>query len=79
MNSEPPGTENVPHQPQDLRLIHTVAVVAKCPIPGKCKTRLIPLLGEEGSSKLARAMLKDVLESLDQYVSFCKRILKIET
>lgn len=46
-------------------MMHTIAVVSKCPIPGKTKTRLVPLLGEEGSSQLARAMLSDVLVSLD--------------
>lgn len=45
---------------------HTIAVVAKCPIPGKSKTRLIPLLGPEGSSKLAKAMLSDVLTTLSE-------------
>lgn len=41
-----------------------VVVFAKCPLPGKSKTRLIPMLGEEGSSQLAKAMLSDVLCSL---------------
>lgn len=45
---------------------HTIVVVAKCPIPGKSKTRLQPLLGEEGSSKLAKAMLSDVLLALSE-------------
>jgi len=40
-------------------------VVAKCPIPGKSKTRLIPLLGEDGTVELARSMLSDVLLTLD--------------
>mmetsp|Transcript_29177 Transcript_29177/g.48223 ORF Transcript_29177/g.48223 Transcript_29177/m.48223 type:complete len:292 (-) Transcript_29177:1058-1933(-) len=41
-----------------------IVVVAKCPLPGKSKTRLIPMLGEEGSAQLAKAMLSDVLCSL---------------
>ena len=49
---------------------HTIAVVAKCPIPGKSKTRLIPLLGEEGSVQLAKAMLSDVLTT----ISNCERL-----
>ena len=56
---------------------HAVVVVAKCPIPGRSKTRLIPLLGEEGSSKLAKAMLSDVLVSLSKCVSnkcFCSAV-----
>ncbi len=43
-------------------------VVAKCPLPGKSKTRLIPLLGEDGSAKLAKAMLSDILLSLVQHM-----------
>mmetsp|Transcript_5421 Transcript_5421/g.6248 ORF Transcript_5421/g.6248 Transcript_5421/m.6248 type:complete len:505 (+) Transcript_5421:77-1591(+) len=43
----------------------TIIVVAKCPIPGKSKTRLIPLLGEIGSAQLAKSMLSDVLKTID--------------
>jgi len=43
----------------------TIVVVAKCPIPGKSKTRLIPLLGKEGSVRLAKSMLSDVLKTID--------------
>lgn len=43
-----------------------IAVIAKCPMAGKSKTRLIPLLGEQGSAALARAMLSDVLTSLSR-------------
>jgi hypothetical protein len=46
-----------------------IAVIAKCPMAGKSKTRLIPLLGEQGSAALARAMLSDVLTSLSRCVS----------
>ena len=53
----------------------SIVVVAKCPIPGKSKTRLIPLLGEEGSVRLARGMLSDVVKTIDGCVSsmFAKR------
>jgi hypothetical protein len=47
----------------------TIVVVAKCPIPGKSKTRLIPLLGELGSVLLAKSMLSDVLKTIDGCVS----------
>ena len=47
----------------------SVVVVAKCPIPGKSKTRLIPLLGEEGSVRLARSMLSDVVKTVGGCVS----------
>jgi len=43
----------------------SIVVVAKCPIPGKSKTRLIPLLGQEGSVRLAKSMLSDVLKTID--------------
>jgi len=43
-----------------------IVVVAKAPIAGKCKTRLIPLLGHEGSARFARALLSDVLTSLEK-------------
>ena len=46
-----------------------IVVVAKCPIPNKSKTRLIPLLGEEGSAKFAQALLSDVLVALSTCVS----------
>lgn len=47
----------------------SIVVFAKCPIPGKSKTRLIPLLGEEGSVQLAKGMLSDVLKCIDGCVS----------
>lgn len=46
-----------------------IVVVSKCPIRGKSKTRLIPLLGEEGAATLAKAMLSDVLMTLTHCVS----------
>jgi glycosyltransferase A (GT-A) superfamily protein (DUF2064 family) len=46
-----------------------IVVVAKCPVPGKCKTRLIPLLGAQGSAQLAKAMLCDILKALGTCVS----------
>lgn len=46
-----------------------VVVVAKCPIAGVSKTRLAPLLGDEGAAQLAQAMLSDVLVSLSECVS----------
>jgi glycosyltransferase A (GT-A) superfamily protein (DUF2064 family) len=46
-----------------------IVVVAKCPVPGKSKTRLIPLLGLSDSATLAKAMLSDVLLTLEKCVS----------
>lgn len=51
----------------------SIIVVAKCPIPGKSKTRLIPLLGQDGSATLAKAMLSDVLMTLER----CPSLLNI--
>ena len=48
----------------------SIVVFAKCPIPGKSKTRLIHLLGEEGSVELAKGMLSDVLKSINGCVSY---------
>lgn len=42
----------------------SIVVVAKAPLPGRSKTRLIPLLGEEGSVQVAEAMLSDVLVAI---------------
>jgi glycosyltransferase A (GT-A) superfamily protein (DUF2064 family) len=49
-----------------------IVVVAKCPIQGKSKTRLIPLLGEQGSVALAKAMLSDVLWTVEACPAFDK-------
>ena len=46
-----------------------LVIVAKLPIPGRCKTRLSGLLGSGGSAALAKAMLSDVLLGVDRYVS----------
>jgi hypothetical protein len=47
----------------------SIIVVAKCPVAGQSKTRLIPLLGVAGSAQLAKAMLADVLTALGRCVS----------
>mmetsp|Transcript_6722 Transcript_6722/g.9596 ORF Transcript_6722/g.9596 Transcript_6722/m.9596 type:complete len:377 (-) Transcript_6722:608-1738(-) len=45
-----------------------IVVVAKCPIPGKSKTRLTPLLGINGSALVAEAMLSDVLITIQHEI-----------
>mmetsp|Transcript_10724 Transcript_10724/g.25556 ORF Transcript_10724/g.25556 Transcript_10724/m.25556 type:complete len:392 (-) Transcript_10724:68-1243(-) len=50
-----------------------IVVVAKCPIQGKSKTRLIPLLGPDGSVDLAKAMLSDVVLTIDK----CPQLLGV--
>jgi rSAM/selenodomain-associated transferase 1 len=37
---------------------HAVAVLAKAPVPGFAKTRLIPLLGEEGAARLQERLIE---------------------
>jgi hypothetical protein len=69
---DPPLKERV----TSAQPLHTIAVVAKCPIPGKSKTRLIPLLGQDGSAQLAQAMLSDVLGTLSECVSITYIILE---
>ena len=39
-----------------------IIVFAKAPVPGRVKTRLIPVLGEAGAAQLARRMLDRTLE-----------------
>lgn len=41
-----------------------ILVFAKAPVPGACKTRLIPALGPEGAAALHRALLEDTLARL---------------
>jgi len=53
----------------------TIVVVAKTPVAGQSKTRLIPALGAAGSAVLAQAMLLDVLTTVTAAcsVSECRR------
>ena len=46
----------------------TIVVVAKCPTPGKSKTRLIPILGD-AAAILAKSMLSDVIKTIQGCVS----------
>jgi rSAM/selenodomain-associated transferase 1 len=41
-----------------------IAVMAKAPQPGRCKTRLAPLLGAEWAADLSAAFLCDITENL---------------
>jgi rSAM/selenodomain-associated transferase 1 len=41
-----------------------IAVMAKAPQPGRCKTRLIPALAAEQAAGLSRAFLRDITENL---------------
>lgn len=52
----------------------TVAVFARPPVPGQCKTRLIPALGEDGAAALYRCMLEDTLAAVSR-LAFGRRVL----
>lgn len=39
-----------------------IVVFAKAPVPGSVKTRLIPVLGEAGTARLAQRMLADTID-----------------
>jgi glycosyltransferase A (GT-A) superfamily protein (DUF2064 family) len=43
-----------------------ILVFAKAPVPGQCKTRLIPALGAEGAARLAEDLLCGTLERVTQ-------------
>lgn len=45
-----------------------VAIMAKAPIPGEAKTRLIPALGAERAARLQRAMLLDTIDLVREAV-----------
>mmetsp|Transcript_10723 Transcript_10723/g.25554 ORF Transcript_10723/g.25554 Transcript_10723/m.25554 type:complete len:409 (-) Transcript_10723:68-1294(-) len=59
-------SSNVNNETGDSNIDGVIVVVAKCPIQGKSKTRLIPLLGPDGSVDLAKAMLSDVVLTIDK-------------
>ena len=42
-----------------------LAVFARCPSPGRAKTRLIPLLGPRGATELHAALVLDTLRKVD--------------
>jgi rSAM/selenodomain-associated transferase 1 len=43
----------------------TIAVMARAPVPGRCKTRLAASVGDDRAAELCRAMLLDTLDSID--------------
>jgi rSAM/selenodomain-associated transferase 1 len=44
----------------------TIAVMARAPVPGRCKTRLAASLGNTRAAELCRAMLLDTLASIER-------------
>jgi rSAM/selenodomain-associated transferase 1 len=65
------GTD--PADPADVSLL----VIAKAPLPGFAKTRLIPDLGEAGASRVAEACLADTLWAVAEAAA-ARRVLVIE-
>ncbi len=39
----------------------TIVILARAPLPGRCKTRLIPLLGARGAARLQAQLLHDTV------------------
>lgn len=54
--------------------LHTIALLARAPTPGRSKTRLIPALGANGACEFAKAALTDLLHLMVAIPS-CRRIL----
>lgn len=55
----------------------SLIVIAKSPLPGRAKTRLIPDLGPEGAAALAAACLTDTLEAVAAAPA-ARRVLVLE-
>lgn len=43
-----------------------ILIMARAPVPGRAKTRLIPALGEEGAARLHQRLVEDLLARLQQ-------------
>ena len=49
----------------------TIIVLTRAPVPGRCKTRLMPLLGGRGAARLQHALLRRLLDEcrrVDAYI-----------
>ncbi|MBV9595114.1 MAG: DUF2064 domain-containing protein [Actinobacteria bacterium] len=58
-------------------MIATVLVIAKAPLPGRVKTRLVPALTFEQAAEVATAALRDTLAAVDRIVC-SERILALD-
>ena len=45
---------------------YRILIFARAPVPGACKTRLVPVLGERGAAELARTLMRHQFAVLDQ-------------
>ncbi len=55
----------------------SVLVMAKAPVPGQAKTRLAPVVGEDGAAKLAAAALLDTLTAAATAYPVGRRVLAL--
>ena len=54
-----------------------VAVMAKVPLPGRCKSRLALAIGPQAAAELYGAMLRDTLAGVDAAFADCQRLLLV--
>ena len=43
---------------------YRILIFARAPVPGRCKSRLIPALGEAGAARVAESLLRHVMEEV---------------
>ena len=55
-----------------------IIVMTRYPVPGSCKTRLMPTLGPNGCAELQRAMTERILQSATQYAVHSEGPVSIE-
>lgn len=62
--TEKSGPNNMTEYRQDLNIV--LAILAKAPVPGLAKTRLIPRLGADGAARLAHKLLARTLAAAER-------------
>ena len=55
--------------------MRTVGVMARAPIPGRCKTRLAAVIGEDRACALYRAMLLDTLAAIERAMAGARLVV----
>jgi len=66
------GVPNVTYPPETHTPTHagtlpiTIVIMAKVPVPGRVKTRLIPAVGPEGAAEIARQLLHQTIDLVEQ-------------
>lgn len=54
-----------------------LAIFARAPVAGRCKTRLIPLLGREGTAEFQRALITDAVRKMRRLSAHVKLYVMI--